>query len=1080
MLHRLLALLMVLCWCVEVRSDETPVAVTELRCEYLVDPLGIDVARPRLSWQIKDERRGAAQTAYQVLVASTPEKLAADEGDLWDSGRVATEQSIHLIYAGKPLTSHQSCFWKVRVWDQDGRASAFSQPARWSMGILKPDQWQAKWLRYTNAPPREVTPGSAAALLNFDAVQWIWTTAADANQKAPQGKAFFRREVEIPRGSYVKWAYLLITADDSYALTVNGGRTNHSQPRKETWRRGREVELTDVLVPGKNLIAVEVANATEGPAGLAAKLVVEMADGQRIVVVSDEQWLAAPGPSRYWNHLHKEFDPSGFSAAKPIGPVGIEPWGVPKVGYALGFSQAAPSPMFRKGFRVERPIKSATVYICGLGYHDLHVNGQKVGDHVLDPAMTRYDRRALYVTHDVTDLVKQGDNALGVMLGNSWYNMHTRAIWDFDNAPWRDEPTLLCHLRIELADGTVQTIVSDRSWRASTGPVWVDSIRSGEHYDARREMPGWDTAAFDDSAWSEPQVVDGPRGVLSAQMMAPMRVTKTIKPVGITEPRPGVYIVDLGQNIAGFAQLRVEGRAGTRVQLRYGETLDEQGLLKRYEIAKHIFEGPFQTDVYVLKGQGEEVWQPRFVYHGFRYIEVTGMSGPPTLDSIRGQVVHTDWPLAGSFACSNHLLNDLQRLTLWSYRGNFHGYPTDCPQREKNGWTGDAHLATEQAMYNAHNAPGYAKWVQDLHDEQQDDGNLPGIVPTSGWGYAWGNGPAWDSSLVLIPWYMYQYRGDIRVLAQHYDRMKRYVDFMGSRSKDHIADFGLGDWIPAKTQTPRDLTSTGYYFADAMIVAQTAKLLGKLDDARRYGELAATIRKAFNEKFYQGDGIYANGSQTALSCPVYQGLVDPQEKARVVEQLAANVQASDDHLDVGILGVKYLFRTLSENGQHEAAYRIATQTTRPSFGLFVKRGATTLWEDWDGLWSLNHIMFGDISAWFYQYLAGIQVDPAQPGFKHIIIHPRPAGDLTWVKATTETMYGVVRSAWKKTDAAMQLDVTVPPNTSATVYVPTSKADAVQESGQPAANVPGVKFLRAEDGCAVFEVPAGQYRFTAPK
>jgi len=662
------------------------------------------------------------------------------------------------------------------------------------------------------------------------------------------------------------------------------------------------------------------------------------------------------------------------------------------------------------------------------------------------------------------------------MLGNGWYNMHTRATWNFDQSPWRAEPTMLMHLRIEFEDGTVQTVVSDGSWRANTGPVVLDSIRTGEVYDARREIPNWDRANFDDSRWETPRIVDGPEGFLVAQMMPPMRVTETIRPVKITEPREGVFIVDMGQLFPGWAQLRVSGPTGTRVQLRYSERLDESGMIERDEIKKFNFEGPFQTDTYILKGGGQEVWEPRFTYHGFRYVEVTGFPGTPTLGSLRGRVVHTDFKTAGSFECSSELLNTIQRLTRWSYRGNYHGYPTDCPQREKNGWTGDAHLAAEQAMFNFHNAASYGKWIQDIADEQQADGSVAAIIPTSGWGYTFGNGPAWDSAFFIIPWYQYVYKGDARILTRHLDSFQRYVDYLNSVSMDHIVSIGLGDWAPADTVTPNTITSTGYYYVDTLILAEAARLAGKKEMAETYSERAKEIRAAFNKEFYQGDGIYLNGSQTAQSCAVYQGMVKESEKAKVLEKLVADIGQKDGHLDTGILGAKYLFHTLSENGLHDVAWQVATQTTPPSYGAWVAQGATTLWEHWDGHSSLNHIMFGDISTWFYQKLAGIRPDPAQPGFKNIILRPQPVGNLTSAKAVHESMYGKIASSWRLEKGRFTWEVAIPPNTTATVHFPAGKISNITESGRPIGEAAGLKILPSDEGTVVLQAKSGRYRF----
>jgi alpha-L-rhamnosidase len=877
------------------------VTVTRLRCEYLVDPIGIDVPEPRLSWVLESDRRGEMQTAYQILVAGTAEQLARDRGDLWDTGKVSSEDSIQVVYKGKPMRSALRACWKVRVWDRDGQPSEYSAPAFWEMGLLRREDWKGKWI-------------SAVA-----------SQAKDA--KAP----------------------------------------------------------------------------------------------------------------------------------------------------------AVPGPLFRRSFTLDKPVKSARAWICGLGYYELRLNGAKVGDHVLDPALTRYDRRVLYVTYDVTGQLKQGANAVGVMLGNGWYNMFIRDTWDFDKAPWRAAPTVLMQIDVQFTDGSSETICTDETWKVHSGPIVFDCIRAGETYDARLEQAGWDTPASDDTGWQPAHVIDGPKGVLSAQDMPPIKVTQTITPVKLTEPKPGVFVYDMGQNFAGWAKLTVSGPAGTRVVMKYGERLETDGTVRQKEIAAHSKEAAFQTDTYILKGTGTEEWEPRFVYHGFQYVELTGFPGKPSLESVRGRVVHTSFTQCGAFTCSNQLLDRIQRATLWSYRSNYHGYPTDCPHREKNGWTGDGHFAAEQAMYNWDNAAAYTKWMNDFHDEQRDSGELPGIVPTSGWGYQWGNGPAWDSAYFVIPWYLYEYYGDIRILERHYDRMKRYVDYLTGKADKGIVSIGLGDWVPATERTPEAVTSTGYYYFDAALVARIARLLGRTDDAARYAALADGIRKAFNERFFDSKtGQYAGGTQTAMSCALFQGLVEPSERERVVRNLVANVERHDGHLDAGILGTLYILTALTNNGRADVAYRIATQKTYPSWGLWMERGANTLWEDWKGEASLNHIFFGDISAWFYKALAGIECDPAQPGFREIIIRPHVPGDLTYAKAEYDSIRGRIVSGWKIDNGEFALDVTIPVGSTAIVYVPASDKGRVTEGGKPAEEAAGVKYLRTEKGCAVFAAQSGRYRFAVSR
>jgi alpha-L-rhamnosidase len=561
-------------------------------------------------------------------------------------------------------------------------------------------------------------------------------------------------------------------------------------------------------------------------------------------------------------------------------------------------------------------------------------------------------------------------------------------------------------------------------------------------------------------------------------------------PKNISEPKPGIHLVDMGQNIAGHLRITLSGATpGSQITLRYGERIDANGLLCTAVIGQHISKTDppqsFQTDRYICKG-GNETWEPRFTYHGGNYVEISGWpasAGALTAQNLRCRVHHDSWQRMGTFACSNQLLNQIYEATLWSYRSNMQSIPTDCPQREKNGWTGDAHLACEQGLYNFASATSYEKWLDDLYDEQRDDGNLPGIVPTAGWGYEWGNGPAWDSAYPLICWYLYHYTGDHRALTRHYDRLKRYVDFLTSRAKDGIIDFGLGDWLPAATETPHAVTSTAYYHVDALIVARAARLLGKTADADAYERLAADIKRAFNAAYYDAKtGSYANGSQTALSCALYQGMVEKQLNAKTFERLVEAVEAKNRHIDTGLLGAKYVLRALSEGGRVDLAYAIAAQRDFPSWGHWIEQGATTLWEDWKGEQSLNHVMFGDIVAWMYKFLAGIDIDPERPGFAHIIIKPHAVGGLTSAEADYDSVRGRIAVSWRKQGDKFSFDVTVPPGATAVVHLPITDPARVRESGAAIDKAPGVRFVRYDDPRgsdgqrALYAVGSGTYRF----
>jgi len=755
-------------------------------------------------------------------------------------------------------------------------------------------------------------------------------------------------------------------------------------------------------------------------------------------------------------------------------------WIAADAGFAIDL-EVQPAPFLRKQIILDRDVVSARAYVCGLGYYELRINGQKAGDSVLTPMFTRYDRTVLYDTIDVTSLLMRGDNAIGVILGNGWYNCFTREVWMFAEAPWRHRPKLLLQLHIELADGTHLVVASDTSWRVTTGPITFDSLRNGEHYDARKEMNGWDTPGYDDSAWKRASIIAPPGGSLRSSQMPPIRVTGTIRPVSVTEVSPGTFVYDLGQSISGWARITAEGPAGTEIVLRYGERLAADGSLERAAIERFVRSGEFQTDRYTMKGECKETWEPRFTYHGFRYVEVTGFPGTPTLDNLVGRVVHTDLEQRGVFECSNETLNSVQRCARWSTLTNYHGMPTDCPHREKNGWTGDAQVSAEQVLLNFDPATAYAKWLRDFRDVQRPSGQLPGIVPTGGWGYNWGSGPAWDSAIVHIPWYVYLYTGDRTVIEEMYDSIRLYVDYMTEMAVDHIVKFGLGDWCPPYERDPDHpkcptvVTDTAYYYTNALLLSKMARLTGRSDDEQKYARLAEDIKQAFRDRFVDSStGVVEGNCQTSMACALYQGLTSDDDRELVFERLVEQVELRERHIDCGILGAKYIMHALTENGRADLAYAIATQRTYPGWGHWIEQGATTLWESWSGDTSLNHHMFSDVSAWFYKGLAGINPDESAPGFKHVVIRPNPVSGLEWVRASHESMYGTVSSEWRVDEDRFELRVRIPVNCTATVVMPGEYCLSVTESGRPVdGSVDGP--AGAEDGASRAEdgAPRGE-------
>ena len=911
--HLLLGVLISLISLSTLYGQDSKIKLSSLTCEYLDNPLGIDVIQPRLSWKLVSDEQNKTQSAYRILVASSLDLLEKNEGDLWDTDKMKSNQSTHINYKGTSLISRQSCYWKTMVWDENGLASEWSEPASWEMALLNKNDWEASW-------------------------------------------------IEAPR--IYDWP----------EFRAQTGKVERSEPK----------------------ITYEAA------------------------------------------------------------------------------------PYLRKNFFAKKQIVKARAYISGMGLYELSINGEKVGDHVLDPAFTNFDNRVHYLSYDVTTQLAKGDNALGVLLGNGWYNMDSRAVWGFNEAPWKDRPTCLLQLEIEYEDGTKEKIVSDKTWKAAPSPTIYNDIRQGEKYDATLEIPNWNGATFNDSSWTNVRVKSGPMGQLKAQMIPANKVMREVNPISVQSPKPGVYLVDMGQNMAGWIELKVKGSAGEVVKMKFGETLHDDGTLDQYNIARHHRETEIQVAEYTLKGTGQETWEPKFTYYGFQYVQIEGYPGKLTKDDISGKVIHTSFDQSGSFTCSNEIINKIHHASEWSFISNFLGYPTDCPQREKNGWTGDAHLSAETALLTFKPQMAYTKWLFDCQDAQKESGVLPGIVPTSGWGYSMlgiqeGYGPAWDGAYIWIPWYMYLYSGDQEVLRSHYENMKKSIGFMMEKSENQILDIGLGDWVFINTYAPRALTSTACYYDLTSKVSQIAMLLEKQEDADFYGELAGKIKTAFNQEFYkEKEKTYTDSEQTALAAALYFNLVPSKDVKKVAATLAKVIIKNDTLLDCGVLGAKWIPHALSDNGFEDLAYHISKNTKYPGWGYWMEQGATTLWEDF-AMQSLdnsrNHMFFGDIVHWCYKELTGIRPDPKSVGFKHFIIQPFFPASLEFAKAKHDCLYGQIKSEWKRVGGNIEIKVEVPANTSSRIVLPKGN---LQINNKSVKKADCVKSYKNGNKSQEFELGSGVY------
>ena len=829
-----------------------------LKCEYLVNPIGVDAPKPRFTWQMVSNKKAAKQTAYRILVGADSAQIYTGKNSIWDSGRINTATNL-AEYNGPPLQPFSKYYWQVLVEDEAGKQITSAATASFETGMMQSKNWRGSWISDNN-----------------------------------------------------------------------------------------DIRLK-------------------------------------------------------------------------------------------------PAPYFRKVFSAEKKVKSARAYIAVAGLYELYLNGKKIGNHRLDPMYTRFDRRTLYVTYDLTPEILAGKNSIGVLLGNGWYNLQSTAVWDFDKAGWRARPTFCMDLRLVYEDGSEETITSGKDWKTALSPVIFNSIYTAEHYDARLEQPGWNTVDFDDSKWNGVIYREAPSANIVSQMLHPIRNVQEIPAKSIRKFNDTNYVFDLGRNISGVSKIKINGPAGTIIKLRHAERLYPNGHTDISNIDIHYRPtdntDPFQTDIIILNGKGEESFMPHFNYKGFQYVEVTS-SQPVSLskESLVGYFMHSDVPAVGVVNSSEPVINKIWWATNNSYLSNLFGYPTDCPQREKNGWTGDAQIAIETGLYNFDGITIYEKWLADHRDEQQPNGVLPSIIPSNGWGYEWGNGPDWTSTIAIIPWNIYLFYGDKKLLADCYENIKRYVDHITEISPTGLTTWGLGDWVPVKSVSPVELTSTCYYYADAMILAKAAKILGKPEDEQKYTTLFNRIKTAFNQKYLNlNTAIYADGFQTEMSVPLYWGLVPEGYISKVAANLARRVAADNFHLDVGLLGQKAILNALSENGYADMAYKIASQKTYPSWGWWMENGATTLYENWKidakSDISLNHIMFGEIGAWLYKGLGGIKPDPENPGFKNVLLEPNFVAGLDHFEAKHDGPFGTVSSSWRKKRKRILYTVFIPANSSATVKLP---------------------------------------------
>ena len=898
--------------CLLVSCDEQPtIHVSNLRCEQLIDPQGIDNTMPLLSWEIACDSRGIQQKNFHLLVASSLEKLNAGEGDLWDSQNVKSNASVNVPYGGKKLESRTTCYWKVKVATNYG-TSEWSQPASWSMGLMNSADWQAKW------------------------------TGLDKSFK------------------------------------------------------------DDVLDQRNTRLA-----------------------------------------ARYFR---KKFDAS------------------------------------------QKPLK-ATLYVSGLGLYKLYINGKTIGDQELAPTPTDYSKAVKYNRFDVINELVQGENVIGISLGNGrFFTMSHIRVRNFGF------PKMILQLEITYADGSKQTVVSDDSWKVTAdGPIRANNEFDGEEYDATMEMPGWNASGFDDSKWLQAELVDAPGGTLEAQLNRNIKVMETIHPVSIAQPKPGMYILDMGQNMVGWVSMKVKGKAGDRVKLRFAEILQDDGTLYLANIRRALV-----TDIYTLKGSDTEMFEPVFTYHGFRYVEITGYPGTPTVSDFVGKVVYDEMEVTGQFETSDKTLNQIHKNAYWGIRGNYRGMPTDCPQRnERIGWLGDRAVGSHGESFIFGNYNLYAKWLDDIAQSQREDGSVPDVAPAFKSIYS--DNMTWPGAYLIIANMLYEQFGNKEPIVKHYDSMKKWMSYMREKyMEDNIMTKDTyGDWCmppespemihsqdPAR-KTDAAVLGTTFYYRMLFLLERFANLLDKLDDARAFADEAIVVKNAYNKKYFNKETAqYSNNTVTANLLSLCYGMVPDEYTDKVFKNIVDKTEIDfKGHISTGLVGTQWLMRGLSDRGCADLAFRIATNRDYPSWGYMIEHGATTIWELWNGntadpsMNSHNHVMLlGDLIVWFYEYLAGIQNATGSAGFEKIVMRPYPVAGLDYVKASYHSIHGLIKSSWQKNGDTFQWEITIPGNTTATIYIPATDKTQVTEGGKKASMAKGVKFVKMKGEYAVYEVRSGEYTF----
>jgi alpha-L-rhamnosidase len=998
----------------------TPV---HLRAEHMTNPIGIDAAKPQFAWQSDATTPNWMQSGYQLLVATSKTNLTAGKADVWNSGRIASSDSINIAYGGPALKPQARYFWQVRVWDNKQKSST-STPAWFETGLLSSSDWHAKWIR--RADP--------AAERELAAVRWLWLPGADPQQVAAGTTAEFRYTLHLDAAP--TRASLHLVSPGAYIAAVNGVVTGEHK----AWGAFDWEEIGPLLVPGDNQIIVKVAAEAKVSAPIvstafAASLRITAPNGTEQRIPSNNTWQVRPDSNTEWQPAHE------------IGPLSTPlTIGTDRHSEVPGPNRiATDAALLRKDFTVASAVQSARLTITALGAYQAYLNGKPIAPQtLLNPGWTDFNKRVLYQTYDITSLIANGDNTIAAVLGGGWHG--SPMTWAGTRA-YTEPDALRAQLDITFTDGTHRTIATDETWQTAPAPTLSSEIYAGEVYDARLETPGWNAPHFIAKDWTPATPATVAEQVkLTAQPNLSIAISNTLHPIAVNPVNGGRAVVyDMGQNMVGNIVLHVHDHRGTIIRLRFAERLNPDGTIYTENLRNATV-----TDTYILSGNGDETYTPAFTFHGFRYVELSGYPGIPIAVSIEG-LVYNSLPAAPSirFTSSSELLNSMGNLGIWGQRGNFLSIPTDCPQRdERLGWMGDAGVFWRTGTYNFDIASFTRKFMLDIDDAQTADNaftdispNLLGPQPGA---------PGWADAGVLVPYAAWLQYGDKSLLETSWPNMQHYMDFILTSNPDYLRRNKLGnnygDWLAPDQNTPKDLIATAYWAIIARDMKEMSLALGHKEDAEKYQALYDHIATAYRAQYIQPDGTVAGNTQSAYVVTLYSGISPEDLRANMTDRLVKDIEANQNHLTTGFLGTPFLMFVLDDNHRADVAFKLLLQDTYPSWGYMVRKGATTWWERWNGdtgdpsMNSYNHYAFGSVMAWVFRRAAAIDTDPSGPGFHHLAIHPQFDPALPTLHTEYDSPYGTVTTDWNS--ASHHFTVTTPPNTTATITLPNGKPENV--------------------------------------